>query len=153
MLAAIQQKTAMNNNFTTLSHFWNHTWQTCNHLCASLNKMRNVFFNQKTDHICHIYCTASVWVRIHFINTNACLSLYLRVQKPPVFWVFFVSLQDIVGRLLPSWGGSWAKLCQRLIGYSSLMMTHWSGNLDKSFCLTTYYAKFSNLTHNISNLF
>lgn len=41
--------------------------------------------------------------------------------------VLIKCLQDIVGRHLPYWGGSWAAPCQRLIGCSLLMMTHSSG--------------------------
>lgn len=50
---------------------------------------------------------------------------------PFKLFVSAVSLKDIVGRPLPSWGGSWAKLCQRLIGYSLLTMIHSSGNWEE----------------------
>lgn len=51
-----------------------------------------------------------------------------------ILWNFFVSavsLKDTVGRPLPSWGGSWVKPCQWLIGYSLLMMIHSSGNWEQ----------------------
>ncbi len=72
-------------------------------------------------------------------------SSLLAFHEPHPAWTFFhtsclpvVSLQDTVGRHLPSWGGSWAKLCQRLIGSSLLMMTHLSGNWKKFLFFTLF---------------